>query len=70
MGDTEKDIQGVTELLAKTKVDQVNVVSFKGKSLKLNSIDDGELVLLNCVENDYMQTIFLAYNKLNRCLPP
>ena len=70
MGDTEKDIQGVTELLAKTKVDQVNVVSFKGKSLKLNSIDDGELVLLNCVENDYMQTIFLAYNKLNRGLPP
>ena len=70
MGDTEKDIQGVTELLAKTKVDQVNVVSFKGKSLKLNSIDDGELVLLNCVENDYMQTIFLAYNKLNRGLSP
>lgn len=45
MADTEKDVQGVAELLAKTKVDQVNIVSFKGRSLKLDSSDDGELFL-------------------------
>ncbi|XP_015779681.1 PREDICTED: ran GTPase-activating protein 1-like isoform X1 [Acropora digitifera] len=40
MADTEKDVQGVAELLAKTTVDQVNIVSFKGKGLKLNSSED------------------------------
>lgn len=45
MADTEKDVQGVAELLAKTKVDQVNIVSFKGRSLKLDSSDDGEIFL-------------------------
>lgn len=42
MAGTEDDVQGVAELLAKTKVEQVNVVSFKGKSFKLDSEDDGE----------------------------
>lgn len=46
MADTKDDVQGVTELLAKTTVEQVNVVSFKGKSLKLNSADDGKFVLI------------------------
>lgn len=45
MADTEKDVQGVAELLAKTTVDQVNIVSFKGKGLKLDSSDDGEIFL-------------------------
>ena len=45
MADTEKDVQGVAELLAKTTVDQVNIVSFKGKGLKLNSSEDGEIFL-------------------------
>lgn len=44
MADTKDDVQGVAELLAKTKVEQVNVVSFKGKSFKLNSADDGRFV--------------------------
>lgn len=55
MADTEKDVQGVAELLAKTTVDQVNIVSFKGKSLKLNSSEDGE--------------IFLAVNLLKKTMP-
>ena len=45
MADTEKDVQGVAELLAKTTVDQVNIVSFKAKGLKLNSSEDGEIFL-------------------------
>ena len=55
MADTEKDVQGVAELLAKTTVDQVNIVSFKGKNLKLDSSDDGE--------------IFLAVNLLKKTMP-
>ena len=55
MADTEKDVQGVAELLAKTTVDQVNIVSFKGKGLKLNSSEDGE--------------IFLAVNLLKKTMP-
>ena len=46
MADKKDDVQGVAELLAKTKVEQVNVVSFKGKSIKLNTVDDGKFVLL------------------------
>ena len=42
MAGTKDDVQGVAELLAKTKVEQVNVVSFKGKSFKLDSEDDGK----------------------------
>lgn len=42
MTEAKDDVQGVTDLLAKTKVEQVNVVSFKGKSFKLNSSDDGK----------------------------
>lgn len=42
MAGTKDDVQGVAELLEKTKVEQVNVVSFKGKSLKLDSEDDGK----------------------------
>ena len=45
MADKKDDVQGVAELLAKTKVEQVNVVSFKGKSIKLNTVDDGKFVL-------------------------
>lgn len=46
MDDKKDDIQDVAELLAKTKVEQVNVVSFKGKSIKLNTVDDGKFVSL------------------------
>lgn len=42
MAGTKDDVQGVAELLEKTKVEQVNVVSFKGKSFKLDSEDDGK----------------------------
>lgn len=42
MAGIKDDVQGVAELLAKTKVEQVNVVSFKGKSFKLDSEDDGK----------------------------
>ena len=45
MADKKDDVEGVADLLAKTKVEQVNVVSFKGKSFKFNSADDGKLVL-------------------------
>ena len=47
MTEAKDDVQGVTDLLAKTKVEQVNVVSFKGKSFKLNSADDGKPKLFN-----------------------
>lgn len=46
MTDKKDDVQGVAELLAKAKVEQINVVSFKGKSFKLNSADDGKVVFL------------------------
>lgn len=36
------DLSDVTNLLAKTKVAQVNLISFKGKSLKLNTAADGK----------------------------
>ena len=42
MAGAKDDVQGVAELLEKTKVEQVNVVSFKGKSFKLDSEDDGK----------------------------
>lgn len=48
MGETTEkkdEIKDVADLLAKTKVEQVNVVSFKGKSFKLNTADDGKPVL-------------------------
>ncbi|XP_033103143.1 ran GTPase-activating protein 1-like, partial [Anneissia japonica] len=44
------DISSVTEQLAQTKVEQVNEVSFKGQSLKLDKAEDGE------VENRIRQT--------------
>lgn len=47
MAGTKDDVQGVAELLAKTKVEQVNVVSFKGKSFKLDSEDDGKKISLS-----------------------
>ena len=46
MADKKDDVQSVAELLAKTKVEQINVVSFKGKSIKLNTADDGKFALL------------------------
>ena len=42
MTESKDEVEGVADLLAKTKVEQVNVVSFKGKSFKLNSADDGK----------------------------
>lgn len=48
MGETTEkkdEIRDVADLLAKTKVEQVNVVSFKGKSIKLNTTDDGKPLL-------------------------
>ena len=45
MAESKDEVQGVADLLAKTKVEQVNVVSFKGKSFKLNSADDGKLLI-------------------------
>ena len=47
MTETKDEVQDVADLLAKTKVEQVNVVSFKGKSFKLDSADDGKLKLFN-----------------------
>ena len=52
MAESKDEVQGVADLLAKTKVEQVNVVSFKGKSFKLNSADDGKLVLFVSLLND------------------
>jgi len=48
MTESKDEVQDVADLLAKTKVEQVNVVSFKGKSFKLNSADDGKPKFLNC----------------------
>lgn len=48
MTESKDEVQGVADLLAKTKVEQVNVVSFKGKSFKFNSADDGKPKFLNC----------------------
>lgn len=47
MAESKDEVQDVVDLLAKTKVEQVNVVSFKGKSFKLNSADDGKLKFFN-----------------------
>lgn len=42
MTQEKDDVSDVTSLLAKTKVAQVNLISFKGKSLKLNTAADGK----------------------------
>lgn len=38
-------VDDVAKLLEKTKVEQLNIVSFKGKSLKLNTEEDGKLTI-------------------------
>lgn len=40
----ESDVSEVANLLEKTKVAQVNLLTFKGRSLKLNSAEDGKNV--------------------------
>ena len=53
MGETTEkndEVKDVADLLSKTKVEQINVVSFKGKSFKLNSADDGKLKLSNSTD--------------------
>lgn len=42
---SSSDISSVTDQLAKTKVDEQNELSFKGKGLKLNNADDGNLLI-------------------------
>lgn len=56
MAESKDEVQGVADLLAKTKVEQVNVVSFKGKSFKLNSADDGKIVFF------YSNLMITPYN--------
>lgn len=58
MAESKDDVQSVADLLAKTKVEQVNIVSFKGKSLKLDSADDGKFVLF------YSYLMIPHYNSL------
>ena len=43
MNGSHDEVRDVAELLAKAKVEQLNIVSFKGKTLKLNSAEDGKL---------------------------
>jgi len=38
----ESDVSEVANLLEKTKVAQVNLLTFKGRSLKLNTAEDGK----------------------------
>ncbi|XP_044177192.1 ran GTPase-activating protein 1-like [Acropora millepora] len=64
MADTEKDVQGVAELLAKTTVDQVNIVSFKGKSLKLNSSEDAVEVVDAIKASKDIQALCLEGNTI------
>ncbi|EDO31643.1 predicted protein [Nematostella vectensis] len=58
------DVGDVTELLAKTKVAQVNLISFKGESLKLNSAEDAAKIceaIKNCKD---MQALCLEGNTI------
>ena len=63
MAESKDEVQSVADLLAKTKVEQVNIVSFKGKSLKLNSADDGKFVLF------YSYLMIATYNSLKFAMP-
>lgn len=42
MATAKDDVESVANLLAQTKVKHINVVSFKGKGLKLDSAADGK----------------------------
>ncbi|XP_041473220.1 ran GTPase-activating protein 1-like [Lytechinus variegatus] len=56
------DVSGVTELLAKTSVDQLIEVSFSGKGLKLNSAEDAKEVVAAIKACDGMQSLKLNGN--------
>lgn len=64
MAGTKDDVQGVAELLAKTKVEQVNVVSFKGKSFKLDSEDDAVEVVNAIKASKDVQALCLEGNTI------
>lgn len=51
---TSKDISSVTEQLAKTVVDEQYELSFKGKGLKLDTANDGNLSLFPLLSSAYM----------------
>nr|XP_058971510.1 ran GTPase-activating protein 1-like [Pocillopora verrucosa] len=63
---TEKkdEIKDVADLLAKTKVEQVNVVSFKGKSFKLNTADDAAEVVNAIKASKDVQALCLEGNTI------
>ena len=45
MAENSTDVTAVTDLLSKTKVQQINEVSFAGRGLKLNKAEDGMYML-------------------------
>ncbi|KAJ7357719.1 Ran GTPase-activating protein 1 [Desmophyllum pertusum] len=64
MAESKDEVQGVADLLAKTKVEQVNVVSFKGKSFKLNSADDAVEVVNAIKASKDVQALCLEGNTI------
>ncbi|XP_033109584.1 ran GTPase-activating protein 1-like [Anneissia japonica] len=58
------DISSVTEQLAQTKVEQVNEVSFKGQSLKLDKAEDAEPIVKAILEAKDLQSLRLEGNTL------
>lgn len=67
MAKASDGVDDVADLLEKTKVEQLNIVSFKGKSLKLNTEGDGELTYLalnNMTSTKLAQGVKLYGSKL------
>ncbi|XP_030839769.1 ran GTPase-activating protein 1 [Strongylocentrotus purpuratus] len=58
------DVSGVTELLAKTSVDQLIEVSFSGKGLKLNSAEDAREVVAAVEACEGIQSLKLNGNTI------
>ena len=63
MAKVNDEVEDVAKLLEQTKVEQLNVVSFKGKSLKLNTAQDGkwQSKVLNNVFETYWLVVLTRY---------